>query len=142
MVLDWIVFNDSRVAALQAAHAAGELTLVSRADCVEELLRVLAYPNFKLSALEQADAMLKYRALLGSSGLLAEEADPERLFGHLPRCKDPDDQKFLETAAQGAASAIISKDKRLLELNRGCQAVGFVVCTPVQPILLREMDAR
>ncbi len=132
VVLDWIVFNDASVEPLKAAHAAGKLTLVSRADCLEELRRVLAYPNFKLSTENQAQVLLDYRALLGPSGILPEEAYPERLFSHLPQCKDPDDQKFLEVAVQSGAATLISKDKRLLELNRRRQQTGVEICTPNQ----------
>ena len=36
----------------------------------------------------------------------------------LPRCADPDDQKFLELALAARADVLITKDHKLLELAR------------------------
>jgi predicted nucleic acid-binding protein len=41
---------------------------------------------------------------------------PAASAAELPRCKDPDDQKFLELAASAGAQLLISKDQAVLEL--------------------------
>jgi len=47
----------------------------------------------------------------------------------LPRCKDRDDQKFLELAARCEANILVSKDKALLRL-RGRTKLGFQILKP------------
>ncbi|HET6587601.1 MAG TPA: hypothetical protein VFG67_07525, partial [Oleiagrimonas sp.] len=44
---------------------------------------------------------------------------------------DPDDQKFLELALESGASALVTKDKALLKLNRKTHKLGlFTILTP------------
>ena len=47
----------------------------------------------------------------------------------LPRCKDRDDQKFLELAARSNADILVSKDKALLKL-RGRTKLAFQIVKP------------
>ena len=47
----------------------------------------------------------------------------------LPRCRDRDDQKFLELAARAQADVLVSKDKALLKL-RGRTRLPFRILTP------------
>ena len=129
VVLDWLVFDDASIAPLRAAHAAGRVCLLARADTLTELARVLAYPLFALSADAQTTALAQYAALR-----LPEEPIPEPvstvLLKKLPICRDPDDQKFLELARDQAATYLLSKDKRLLELNRRKFGLPFTILTP------------
>ena len=129
VVLDWLVFDDASIASLRAAHAAGQLRLLARADTLSELARVLAYPLFALSVATQLAALGAYRALR-----LPEEPIPAPVSTASPRklplCRDLDDQKFLELARDQAADYLLSKDKRLLELNRRKFALPFEICTP------------
>ncbi len=49
----------------------------------------------------------------------------------LPRCRDPDDQKFLQLALCGGAQRLLSRDQALLELDRRLRRRGlFGVQTP------------
>ena len=48
----------------------------------------------------------------------------------MPRCRDPDDQKFLEAAAAARADALITKDEALLELARRKTKLPFRILTP------------
>lgn len=43
----------------------------------------------------------------------------------LPRCADPDDQKFLELALASGAQCLLSKDKALLQLARRTAREGW-----------------
>lgn len=54
---------------------------------------------------------------------------PEGEAPKLPRCKDRDDQKFLELAARCNANLLVSKDKALLCL-RGRTTLGFQIVKP------------
>jgi predicted nucleic acid-binding protein len=63
---------------------------------ISELIRVLAYPRFQLSAAEQALLLadfLPYAAIITVSSTLAD----------VPRSRDPADQIFLSLAVAGRA---------------------------------------
>jgi predicted nucleic acid-binding protein len=47
----------------------------------------------------------------------------------LPRCGDPDDQKFLEAALAAGADCLLTKDRKLLELARK-SGLTFRIMTP------------
>jgi predicted nucleic acid-binding protein len=49
----------------------------------------------------------------------------------LPRCRDADDQKFLELACAGNASVLLTRDDALLSLRRRTLRAGlFRICSP------------
>ena len=51
----------------------------------------------------------------------------------LPRCTDPDDQKFIELAVAAGALALVSKDRAVLKLSRLCAPV-FRIMTPAEAV--------
>ena len=117
VVLDLVVFRDPGAAPLRAAIEARKVNLLTTAECLSELRRVLGYPEFKLdpTAQERAYAWYAERAeLLGGP-------QPEPL---LPRCRDADDQKFLDLAWAAQAGPLVTKDKALLELARRVAKLG------------------
>ena len=124
--LDGLVFADARVATLFAALRDGRLVVLSNAACREEWRRVLRYPVLGL-ACERCDALERaYDALS-----LEFEAPRSTAVTPLPRCKDKDDQKFLELARDGSVVALLSRDVELLRLSRRCErGFGFVVKRP------------
>ena len=105
------MFRDPALAPLRSHVDSGAATLVSRADALEELRRVLDYRQFALAAEDQARLLAHYQA---RCQLVPQ---PEAPLDGLPACRDPDDQKFLEIAATGAEH-LISRDKALLRLAR------------------------
>jgi uncharacterized protein len=123
IVLDWLVFEDGGMPELMAAIHAREVVIASNQACIDELIRVLAYPIFKLDQAAQNIALKKYLSYV--------EITPERasMLGQVPRCRDKDDQKFLELAAHARAVALISKDNAVLGLKRsmkerfGCEVL-------------------
>ena len=112
IVLDWLVFEDGGMPELMAAINTREVTIASNQACIDELTRVLAYPIFKLDLNAQQQALKKYSAYV--------QIMPERasLLGIVPRCRDHDDQKFLDLAAHARAVALISKDHAVLGVRR------------------------
>jgi putative PIN family toxin of toxin-antitoxin system len=113
VLLSMFVFADSRFAPLRAEVDAGRWLAYTRPDCLEEFRRVLDYPIFKLEAERQAAAFAAYAAIaLHPHALLPVQP------AALPRCKDEDDQKFLELARDLQADWLVSSDKALLKLNR------------------------
>ncbi len=126
--LDLFVFRDPRCSSLSRMLRDGECEAVMRVDCREEYLRVLAYPQLKLSPLRRVNAIEAFDALYRFVGT-AELS--ETVVAKLPACDDPDDQKFLELALQSHADVLLSRDKAVLELAGQVQRAGlFTIATP------------
>jgi putative PIN family toxin of toxin-antitoxin system len=83
--------------------------LVSRTTAAE-LLRVLAYPKFKLTGAEQDE-------LLGDFLPFAEVVEIPSPVPKTPPCRDPKDRPFLELAMAGRAEALVTGDDDLLVLR-------------------------
>jgi uncharacterized protein len=121
--LDWLVFDDPAVTPLKSARGDGAVGIAINAPCLEELGRVLAYPKFNLDSAGR-------NALFGEVRKCAYRVDT-RLLSPVPRCTDPDDQKFLELARDAQADWLITKDKALLSLARKrFDPAGFRIGTP------------
>ena len=114
-VLALWMFRDPALNALREWIEAGNCWLHSREDALEELRRVLAYRQFGLDEAAQAQLLTAYRKRLAA---VAEVPPPSITPATLPRCRDPDDQKFLEIAQSSAASHLLTRDKALLRLRR------------------------
>lgn len=107
----WI-FADSRYAPLRAALEDGRWQALTNEACIAEFARVLNYPQFACAPGRQQQALAEY-------GRLAEAVvDLPAARAPLPRCKDRDDQKFLELARDGSAEWLITADRALLVLAR------------------------
>lgn len=124
-VLALWMFRDPRLTRLGAAVEAGRLRLVSREDAIEELRRVLAYPQFGLAPATRSALLAEYRA---RCRLLPPATGAQT---GLPQCRDPDDQKFLDIALAGGARLLVSRDKALLRLARHARVrENFYILTP------------
>lgn len=121
VVMDWLHFGDPAVQPLAATITAGSVTCLADATTLDELQRVVGYPEFRLDVGAQEALLTRYRELV--------TVQPAGESPRLPRCKDPDDQKFLELAARVGADLLVSKDKALLHL-KGRQGLAFQILTP------------
>jgi len=122
--LDWLVFDGNEVAGLKRARQDNAVEFVIDAACLDEVTRVLAYPEFSLG--EAAIA-----AGLAQIGALARFFDGTKTCATLPRCTDSDDQKFLALAFSAKADAVITRDKALLKLGRRtARRCGFSIRAP------------
>jgi putative PIN family toxin of toxin-antitoxin system len=124
--LDWLVFNDLSLLYLKRCFSEGQADIFIDAACEAELERVLAYDlaRHTLDAAAQAACLAECRRIAKRIDTPAPEAECKLL----PRCADPDDQKFLELALAARADALITKDHKLLELARRIKA--FRILTP------------
>ncbi len=121
------VFADSRFAPLRDKVESGEWRALTGEACLEEFRRVLTYPMFALPAERQQAALAAYAQRVALVPAIAEDAPR----AELPRCKDRDDQKFLELARDGAADWLVTADKALLKLARRERLRGlFRILTP------------
>jgi len=109
-VLSALVFPHGRLARLRVAwqHSSCK-PLVSKAT-VAELLRVLTYPKFKLTAEQQ-------RELLGDYLPYATVVRVPAKVPGTPACRDPFDVPFLQLALAGKADFLVTGDRDLLALT-------------------------
>lgn len=109
IVLSALAFANGRVAALRHAWREGHcLALVSKATTAE-LIRVLAYPKFKLNDEDQQELLADYLPWCATVRI----PNPVPVT---PDCRDPFDQAFLQLAVAGKADYLVSGDKDLLSL--------------------------
>jgi putative PIN family toxin of toxin-antitoxin system len=136
--LDLFVFRDQRWAPLLAALQSREVNAVTRDDCRTEWQIVLGYSHLPLDELSRDRSAAEFDALIACvpPALEAEDAVP------LPKCRDPDDQKFLELARDAKADILITKDKALLKLaGRIARAGLFAIMTPDRWVGLYRQQA-
>jgi putative PIN family toxin of toxin-antitoxin system len=121
--LDLFVFGDSMCSHVLAAMRSGAVQAVTRDDCREEWQRVLHYPQLPIDDRQRPGFRNAFDAFVQrlppEASTLGENAIP------LPRCADPDDQKFLELALASGARWLLSKDKELLKLDRRMRSAGL-----------------
>ena len=126
--LDWLVFDGKEVMELRDALAGGRLSVTIDAPCFDELARVLAYAEFGLDA-QGIQARLHEVTRLTRMHSPGNGDSPRATS--LPRCQDPDDQKFLALAAAAKAHALVTRDKALLRLaGRARRRCGFDIVPP------------
>jgi uncharacterized protein len=82
--------------------------LVSK-PTVTELIRVLAYPKFKLTPAEREDLLADYLPFCEVVKIPLE-------LPEIPICRDPFDQSFLHLAIIGQADYLVTGDRDLLVL--------------------------
>ena len=121
VVLDLFHWANVDAVPIMAALEAGRIECLVDESTLDELRRVLTYPQLKLTPEMIAERYARYSALV--TVVPAGEAPV------LPRCKDRDDQKFLELAARSGADLLVSKDKALLKL-RGRTKLAFRIVKP------------
>ena len=121
VVLDLYHWANTDAVPIMAALEAGQIACFADERTLDELQRVLTYPQLKMTPEMMIERYQRYRNLIQL--VAAGEAPP------LPRCKDRDDQKFLELAARCGANILVSKDKALLKL-RGRTTLGFQILKP------------
>ncbi|MGH8085724.1 MAG: putative toxin-antitoxin system toxin component, PIN family [Lysobacter sp.] len=124
--LDLLRFGDPRTTTLRAALEGGHVVAVTDDECRDEWLRVLTYPLLRLDETSR-DAMV------AAFDALVRPLSPamRRTEAALPRCRDPDDQKFLQLAHASNARWLLSRDRHLLSLAKRCRREGwFEITTP------------
>lgn len=121
--LDLLVFDDSGLIGLAAEIEDGHVRVAIDRRAMDELARILASEKLALDP-SKAEACLQRACSLTT--LVDVSAPP------LPRCRDPDDQMFLEIAAAMRATWLVTRDAELLRLSRRMMRDHAVsILTPV-----------
>ena len=121
VVLDLYHWAKTDAVPIMAALEAGQIECFADGRTLDELQRVLTYPQLKMTPAMMTERYQRYSKLV--------QLVPAGEAPHLPRCKDRDDQKFLELAARCGANILVSKDKALLKL-RGRTTLTFQIMKP------------
>lgn len=130
--IDILVFDDPHTRPIRAALENGALEALIDARCLAELTYVLDYPQFARREIDKAaalDVVARLSRLVETDreaqAAIVEDARP------LPKCKDRDDQKFLELAHTSGADWLVSKDRAVLKLARRiARDFGFQIAQP------------
>jgi putative PIN family toxin of toxin-antitoxin system len=111
VVLSALVFGRGTTARVRAAWQGGLCLPLVSTGTAQELVRVLAYPKFRLDAQEQQELLADY--LPYAEAVRIPQPPPT-----VPLCRDPFDMPFLHLAAAGRADALVTGDADLLALAR------------------------
>ncbi|NVO05550.1 MAG: putative toxin-antitoxin system toxin component, PIN family [Rhodoferax sp.] len=122
VVLSALVFGGGTAGQVRRAWQSGLITPLASAATMQELLRVLAYPKFRLTTAEQHE-------LLGDYVPFVETVHIPTPPPVVPHCRDPKDTPFLHLAVAGAAEVLVSGDMDLLALaNAFAQQCACPIC--------------
>jgi len=111
VLLSALLFG-GRLERLRRAWRAGRVRPVLSRETADELLRVMAYPKFRLTKIEIA--FLFEAELLPFAEVVELPASEARRRW----CRDPDDDKFIRCAMAGKCARLVSGDDDLLSLKR------------------------
>jgi putative PIN family toxin of toxin-antitoxin system len=121
IVLDLLLFQNPQAQGLRQALDQQQLRWLATPPMREELARVLAYPKIAvvLARLGQSVAPLLAQ---WDAGVSLVEVAPRCAV----RCRDPDDQMFIDLAVAHRAQ-LLSKDALVLRLAKRLLPLGVVV---------------
>ena len=109
LVLSALVFAHGRLAPLRHAWQGTRCQPLVSSVTATELIRVLAYPKFKLTGAEQQELLADY---LPYCTTVRVPAKPPAT----PVCRDTFDLPFLQLAVMGKAAYLVTGDQDLLSL--------------------------
>jgi len=123
VVLDWLVFRNPVCAPLQAALDQQRVRWIASPAMHDEMSHVLQRGLGTRWAVDETAWQAAWARHV--HWWPAPAASPA-----LPRCTDPDDQKFIELALCAPARWLLTRDRALLKLRRRALAYGVEVLTP------------
>lgn len=110
IVLSALLFSAGRLVWMRHAWQRQRLQPLVCKETVNELLRVLAYPKFKLTVAEQEDLLADFLPY-------ADVVELPNPWPALPACRDEKDQVFLVLAHVGKADALVTGDADILAMR-------------------------
>ena len=124
VVLSALLFGGGPAGRLRRAWQSGLLLPLVSTATAQELIRVLAYPKFKLSSADQEELLADY--LPWAQVITVPNPPPA-----VPPCRDVNDVPFLHLATAGDADWLVSGDADLLVLDdpKTQPALSFTVLT-------------
>ena len=131
IVLDCLVFRDPATRGLMAAIEARRVQALVHQYALDELERVLAYPQCRLAMTEQRQVLERYLTATTRAPMPDGFSRDTLLLPHgFPRCRDRDDEPFLALAYHARADGLVTKDKAILKLRRKARRFGVAILAP------------
>jgi uncharacterized protein len=112
--LDWLLFNDSNVAAIRERCAVQTIELITTTRMRDELADVLARPQFQKHFNENRQP----EHLMAEFDALVHLVPAPTALPHPLQCKDQDDQIFIDLALVSSPCVLVSKDKLVLAVAK------------------------
>ena len=109
VVLSALVFGSGAAGQVRSAWQKGALVPLASNATVRELVRVLAYPKFRLTQAEQEELLADYLPYTKTVRIL--QPPPQ-----VPECRDALDEPFMHLAVAGKAQVLVSGDRDLLAI--------------------------
>jgi uncharacterized protein len=109
ILLSALVFSGGKLIRFRRLWQDGEFEPLVSKPTVTELIRVLAYPKFKLTSTEREDLLADYLPFCETVTMPTE-------LPQIPVCRDPYDEPFLHLAVIGRANYLVTGDRDLLSL--------------------------
>lgn len=109
IVLDLLVFQDPRADWIRDGIARGQFELIYSSEMLVELTDVIARPQFAQSGYDQSTVLSSWTQMA-----IHKPTPPRCSF----RCDDPDDQAFIDLAYHYRPSQLLSKDRKVLQMQR------------------------
>jgi uncharacterized protein len=122
VVLDWLLFNDGGMTQIAQTIERRQAQWIATPAMWDELERVLAY---RALASRNPDVAALHAHWARHVHMIEATPSAAPL-----RCKDTDDQKFLDLALENHATWLISKDKALLALRKKALLLGLTIAPP------------
>ncbi len=109
VVLSALVFRGGTAGLVRQAWQRGTIVPLISGFTVQELVRVLAYPKFRLSKVEQEELLADF--LPYAQTVRMTQPPPV-----VPECRDAMDLPFMQLAVAGQAQVLVSGDRDLLAI--------------------------
>ena len=110
IVVSSLLFANGKLAPIRLAWQADAFAPLASAATIEELIRVLSYPKFRLTAEDRNELLGDYLPYCTTVRMPAKAPKA-------PSCRDPWDLPFLQLAAHGKADFLVSGDRDLLNIR-------------------------
>jgi uncharacterized protein len=111
ILLSALVFNSGKLLRFRQLWQEQQFQPLVSKLTVMELLRVLAYPKFKLTPIDREELLADYLTFCETVQMPIE-------LPQIPPCRDPADEPFLYLALVGAADYLVTGDS---QTERLCQ---------------------
>jgi len=137
VVLSSLVFRGRAAVQVRQAWQRGLVLPLASTATVQELMRVLAYPKFRLSPVEQDELLADY--LPYAETVRITQPPPT-----VPNCRDVLDVPFMHLAVTGQAQVLVAGDRDLLaiaaefESATGCPIVSIDAFCKIHVFTVRE----
>lgn len=118
IVLDLLVFEDPRAQWIHDGIDQGQFELIYTSEMLLELTDVIARPQFAQSVCDQATLLNAWTQMA-----IHKPTPPRCSF----RCDDPDDQPFIDLAYHCRPSELLSKDRKILQMQGVLSAHGVSI---------------